>query len=163
MSYRDAFFSLFILVITISGCRTSYQSENFDQYSWIIGSWMHETEGELGYEKWWRQDEDNYAGIGYEIIGGDTLVFEDLFIRRTENHVEYIAVVKDQNEGEPIRFRMISLNPYNLQFENYDHDFPQRINYLRYANDDSIKIFVRLEGKVRGEVKNLRFTLNQVK
>ncbi|VTP96886.1 hypothetical protein [Sphingobacterium daejeonense] len=58
-----------------------------------------------------------------------------------------IATVLGQNNGEAIEFQgSMTKDNSQIQFENFDHDFPQQITYT-YSKDSLERLNVRIYGK----------------
>ena len=68
----------------------------------------------------------------------------------------YIPTVKNQNNGEPVSFKLVSGKNGEFVFENKQHDFPQRIIY-RNPNPDSL--YARIEGYQQGKVHKEEFPI----
>jgi hypothetical protein len=63
------------------------------------------------------------------VTGTDTVLLENLTLRKSNGQWQYIADVPDQNEGKPIAFDCTSRKKNEMVFTNGRHDFPQRIGY----------------------------------
>jgi hypothetical protein len=91
---------------------------------------------------------------------GDTVFYESIEIRHESTGLVYSPVVKDQNDGAAIDFLLMLLNDSTVQFENTEHDFPQKIVYSRFG-DDSISATV--SGIYEGEAVMEVFPMKRVK
>lgn len=97
----------------------------------LIGEWVGEPgeDSTVFHEQWERRDKRNLDGLGYVMLGKDTVSIEHLNIHITDTGTFYAAEIPSQNEGKPVFFKLTSSTD-SLVFENPQHDFPQRIVYL---------------------------------
>ena len=72
--------------------------------------------------------------------------------------VFYVPVVP-HNEGA-VYFKMTEQSEDKVIFENPEHDFPQRIIYLRISNDS---LHVKIEGLDKGVESNVDFYFRKTK
>lgn len=93
------------------------------------------------------------TGKGLNVAGQDTTLLEHLELTVEDKEVWYIPTVPDQNNAEPVPFKLVYHGDKDLIFENRQHDFPQRIlyHYLPTEGDgdaDSLNVRVEsLDGK----------------
>ena len=150
---RSGYFILLFLVVSLA-CKSYVKMTDID---WFVGKWqVNESQS---FEEWKRVNDDLYRGLGYKIRKNDTLVTETINIVRKENEIFYIPVVTDQNDGKPVEFKLISKSKEELVFENKEHDFPQRIIYVKAGED---QIDARIEGMKQGFFSEVKFTLKKV-
>jgi len=148
------FFSLFLF--------SCYKKENsgIQQFDWLIGTWENRSAQNIVYETWIKANDSLLVGKSFSILKNDTSVFENITIEKRGNEIFYIPVVKDQNQGKPVRFKLIS-NQNNIQvFENTLHDFPQRIIYAQ-INPDSLK--ATIEGIIEDQYRQTDFYMSKIK
>jgi hypothetical protein len=70
--------------------------------------------------------------------------------------VYYIPVIKDQNEGKPVMFKLITQKDYPVNgkmasFSNPDHDFPQFVTYELKGDSMLAEISGKKDGKDMAE------------
>ena len=106
------------------------------------------------FEKWIVQADTIYMGYGYMINGGDSMLTEMVSITQEGADVYYIPVVKDQNDGNPVKFKLVEASENRFVFSNPNHDFPQRIIY-EFNGADQLNASV--EGDVSGKLKHVNF------
>ena len=141
---------LFIIVLLIFNSTgilcDAQQDDKTDikiQFGWLEGIYRFENIAEDTYEEW-HMTGGTLKGRSFKIKNGDTLVNEELEIfKGKDKFIYYIATVKNQNQGRPVYFKLISYEPQRFVFENLEHDFPERIIYIREGKD----IRVTLQGK----------------
>ena len=167
--------TLLIVVCIIHACNTANEpaqqnakqivtagqgSGSIAQAGWLLGNWEHITEAGKTVEVWGRADDTTYAGFSYLIKGTDTMFSETISLEQRGNELRYIPVVKDQNEGAPVVFRMTSISDKVMVFENAAHDFPQKIAYIRVTNDS---VVAEISGMMKGQQYAEQFPLARVK
>ena len=107
----------------------------------LEGTWQ--VEGKAQYEAWWKSDE-GLEGKGYKFADGEEKALETLRVYLSEEGYVYEATVSSQNEGAAISFPLNTAVQDTLSFENPDHDFPKKIQYLPLSEDE-LQVFVKGE------------------
>jgi hypothetical protein len=96
----------------------------------IEGTWKMITKnGSIIGESWKKMDDNYYQSTGFIIKEKDTVFTEKVALKRSVDAVFYTSTVEDQNNGQPVSFRLTSSNNNIFVFENPTHDFPKRIVY----------------------------------
>jgi hypothetical protein len=114
-----------VCAITCIGCAPKMTS-----FAWLEGTWeMAKPNGSSTLEVWTRHNAKAYAGQGLNVIQGDTTLLENLLLHFDHPDTWYVPTVLNQNNGLPVRFKMVSAAENKYVFENAAHDFPQRIVY----------------------------------
>ena len=129
-----------LLIVMVSGILQQLHAQTVFP-SFLNGTWKMEDK-EL-YEHWDLLHENSLKGISYANRNGVIVVMEYLEISNIQNEVLYSATVVDQNNGDPIFFKLIQSDSLFV-FVNPYHDFPQKIVYQKI---DEQKIFVQVLGK----------------
>lgn len=134
---------IWILLLT-SSCTD--ERENFSAFAdALCGSWQLEHSANIEY--WSKESPDFYSGILYSIEGNDTVVYEKMSLKKIGKQIYFIAEVPDQNNQEPVRFLLNGSSSKALEFENPDHDFPNKIVYTMPLEN-------RLEASISGLINN---------
>ena len=97
--------------------------------TFMAGCWAgeHADARRSSYEIWAAPKAERMLGISQTVLPNRT-EFEFLRIERTAAQVDYVA----QPSGRPAtRFRMTDSSATHAEFANPEHDFPQRIRYVR--------------------------------
>ena len=95
----------------------------------IEGTWiMYTKTGAVG-ETWKKISEDHCQNKGFIIKGKDTIITEQVALRKTADGVFYTSTVEDQNNKKTVSFKLSSSDNKIFIFENPEHDFPKRIVY----------------------------------
>ena len=127
---------------------------------WLLGIWESKTPRGSIYESWVKTGEHEFAGKSYVIQGEDTIVFETIRIIQEGENLIYIPKVKNQNEGQPVRFPSTFTSKEKLVFENPEHDFPQVISYTRFGNDS---LTAEISATKNGQEKKQSFQMKRLK
>jgi len=123
-----------------------------DFLSWLEGDWVRETRSGQATETWRRVSDHTLEGIASLHSGDATRVTEHLRLEILGDHVFYLALPAGSDFPTP--FRLVAAETDRLVFENPHHDFPQRIVYVREAED---RLLARIEGEEGGEVRGIDF------
>ena len=90
----------------------------------------------------------------------DTIVFENIRLVQEKEGIFYIPVVKNQNDGLPVRFVAKTISDTKLIFENPEHDFPQIISYTKISSDSLV---AEISGTKNGQIQRQTFRMKRVK
>jgi hypothetical protein len=70
-------------------------------------------------------------------------------LEQRKNDLFYIVSVPNQNEEQPVAFKLTSSTIDYLVFENPEHDFPKKITY-KLVTKDSLYAEISGDGKSQG-------------
>jgi hypothetical protein len=149
----------FILLGLLAACNSKDPFRRFDKLS---GVWQaHNSETYL-YEEWSKAKKNSMTmyGKSYTLNGTDSIVYERVELRQKGEDVFYIPTVRDQNNSQPVPFKLIFSTDSSFTFENRQHDFPQRVIYRFVGNDSLVG---RIEGMNKGEEMSQEFYYHRVK
>ena len=150
--------SISVLILSIA-CGQPHSETNDEKgkvrkFSWLNGTWTNiSAEGSL-YEIWRPESDSTLEGISFMTSNNDTVFSEKMRIEFSNNECCYIPVVKNQNDGKPVIFKLISEIDGKYVFENPEHDFPQRIVYSN-ATTDSLHAWI--DGMQNGKFREEHF------
>jgi hypothetical protein len=113
---------------------------------------MKTKKGIIG-EEWKKINNDYLQNRGYTVRGNDTITTERVALRNTTEGIFYTSTVEDQNNQQPISFKLSSAVNNVFIFENPQHDFPKRITY-NLITKDSLRAWID-DGKEIPEKKML--------
>ena len=137
-----------------------YSPKAIEQANWFIGSWQNMSNDGLFVENWKYVSDSLYQGESYILQNNDTVFYESIELEKQNNEWHYIVSVKGQNKEEPVSFKLTSLSPNQLVFENPKHDFPTKITYLKISEDS---IVASISGLIEGKEKIEQFPMKKVK
>lgn len=133
---------------------------NLDKAKWLLGRWQNPSSDGLMQEIWIKQNDSTFIGASFFIVENDTVSSENISLEERCKELFYIPTVKNQNDGKPIIFTLISLNDNQLVFENPSHDFPQKITYTQVTIDSLV---ATISGIVKGNEKTQSFPMARAK
>lgn len=136
-----------------------YSGKEFKPLHGLIGSWKMDSQRGTIYEEWQVKGDSQLSGRSYKIKNNDTLVLENIIISLQGDAIFYTPVVQNQNNQQPVPFRLISCNNNKYVFENKEHDFPQRVIYHFVSAND---LRARIEGSKNGKEMGSDFIYSRV-
>ena len=144
-----------VLVILSAGEIYSQEKQRpamLSDFNWLIGAWKRETSRGTLYEKWTQVSDQTIEGESYRINNGAKKFTEFLRLHQFGNEIFYTAKVP--HNAFPTPFKLIQSNDQKAVFENPDHDFPQRVIYMR---NGAGSFHARIEGKNNGKESAVDF------
>ena len=145
---------ILIFVVSLVSFKTciAQQQSKIKQAEWLVGTWENKTAKGSMYESWVKQNDSVLIGKSYMLKGKDTVVFESVRLVQERANLFYIPIVKNQNNGLPVRFALKTISNEKMVFENSAHDFPQVIWYAKTGADSLVAEISGIEeGKERKE------------
>jgi hypothetical protein len=109
--------------------------KTFQQLYGLEGMWLMKTKKGFIGEEWKKVDANYLQNRGFMIRGTDTITTERVALRNKEEGIYYISTVEDQNNKQPVAFKLTSADNNIFVFENVEHDFPKRISYHLVTKD----------------------------
>jgi hypothetical protein len=135
--------------IPMPGSDTTPVTLNLEKFKWLEGNWSFKNkDGSFSFENWKKKDDSTMAGKSYVISGKDTVFSEIISLEQRNSRIRYVPTLRNQNGGKPIPFELMSFGPGILVFENPEHDFPTRIQYVLVGTDSLI---AEISGKKNGK------------
>ena len=123
-----------------------------DSLAWLEGDWVRQTRRGLAVETW--------SQVGSHTMEGTATVEVDGVPRPTEYMRleifgdEIFLVAKPVQNEFPTGFLLVASTDTEWTFSNPNHDFPQKITYVRVGEDE---LLVQIEGPMDGEVRTVDF------
>ncbi len=137
-----------------------FDLDPINQATWFLGSWKNLTKDGLFTENWKYMNDSLYNGKSYIIQNEDTVFYESIDLKKLNNEWYYIVSVRNQNKELPVSFKLISLSPNQLVFENAKHDFPNKITYSKILEDSMV---ASISGLIGGKEKIELFPMKKTK
>lgn len=129
-------------------------AQKAEQMKWMVGTWKINTGNGSIIEQWQITNDSTLSGKSYFIKNGaDTIPQETIELSFRNGEWYYIPTIKNQNNAQPVSFKVIFLKGTEFISENRAHDFPQRIAYRRIKN----QLFASIEGKRNGKYGKQNF------
>jgi hypothetical protein len=133
---------IFTAMLTLSAfVGTDTGKKAFKKIYKIEGTWKMVTKRGAICEEWKKMDKNYLQSKGYIVKGNDTIINERVALTRNGADIFYTSTVEDQNNKQPIAFRLTKAEGNRFVFENPNHDFPKRIVY-ELVTADSLYAFV---------------------
>lgn len=148
---------LFSLLIFLNqACTSPSVKDELDKMKWLEGRWESKKDNIKTIETWQRKFETAYAVHGFMVEGNDTIFTEKITVSSGKEGINYVVIIADQNQGQPVSFLLSENTSNRLVFKNPDHDFPQVIRYVRQSQ---VSVLVELEGNLKGKLVTEKYTL----
>lgn len=144
-----------IFIISLAAFKINDYSKSFKKLYALEGTWKMNTKRGAVCEEWKKIDKNYLQNKGYMIKGNDTIISERVALTNTKAGVFYTSTVEDQNNRQPIAFKMTKTENNIFVFENPQHDFPKRIVY-KLITADSLHAYVD-DGTETGKRQNFYY------
>jgi len=117
--------------ITLIFITQTVQSQSLNDLSWLAGYWVG-TSGTVTMEELWTEPKAGIMlGVHRDVNHEGKKSFEYLRIEESANG---ISLIPSPRGKESVAFSLAEYEDGFAAFENLDHDFPQRIKYIRDEN-----------------------------
>jgi len=120
------------------------------------GKWKMNSDNIEYYEEWKIADEHELTGVGFSIEEGDTVLSEELYLKKFAEQWAYVAIPVNQTIT---LFALTEYSESKFIFENKEHDYPQRIIYEFTADG---KLNAATEGIIDGELMRREFNFIRI-
>jgi hypothetical protein len=148
--------TLLLILLTCFSCKQKSTFSELEKADWFLGRWENKTPEGTFSEEWKIGNDSLYIGKSYFINNNDTLFAETVRLEQHKNDLFYIVSVPNQNEEQPVAFKLTSSTVDYLVFENPEHDFPKKITYKLVTKDS-------LYAEISGDGKSQGFPFNKIK
>lgn len=150
---------IFTLVIMSSTIKAQ-EITDLSQFEFMLGEWRAEFPDMAFCESWAKESDTRFIGSAYKVQGGDSTLSETLSLEIIDNGyyngVYYVATPVLQDSTF---FKFITGTNEDAEFQDPDHDFPQRIIYRKVDED---RMFV-VVGNLGENAKQLEFNFIRIK
>jgi hypothetical protein len=129
---------IFIVIIAALGLSAfiiSDDSKTFKKLYGLTGTWKMNTKRGAVCEEWKKVNKNYLQSKGYMIRGKDTIISERIALTNAKEGIFYTSTVEEQNNKQPVAFKMTGSENNEFVFENPQHDFPKRIVYKLITAD----------------------------
>lgn len=144
-----------MVVLSLSVFVFSSDKKIFKKLYTLEGTWKMNTKRGAVCEEWKMVNKNHLQNKGYMVKGKDTIISERVSLTNTKEGIFYTSTVEDQNNKQPIAFKMTASENNTFIFENPQHDFPKRIVY-KLITADSIHAYIN-DGTETGKKQNFYF------
>jgi len=150
--------SALIVLVLFSSCTN--RKSLLDKSEWLLGTWQSKTSNGILYETWQKGDVNNFYAKSYYLNNSDTLIFETIQLKESEEKLIYIVSAPKEKKELPVSFTSTEVTSKGFIFENKLHDFPQIISYKQISSDSLI---AEISGKYNGETLKEQFSMKKIK
>jgi len=145
---------LIALAVICADVRAQRLDRDFEKLHLLVGTWKMETSKGALYETWQKVNDSTLRGYSYRLNGKDSVLLEQVDLIRRKGNIQYIPVVKDENNNEAVIFTLSTMGNDIYTFENSAHDFPQKVVYTLPANQI---LHAWIEGNTDGKPKRIDY------
>ncbi len=160
----------FAIASTVISCNDSNENDSkenknqivneLENVDWLIGEWANHSDDGVFTETWTKENDSLFVGTSFFIVDADTIFSENITLEQHGPELFYIPIISEQNDGQPVKFKLTSSSETKLVFENPSHDFPQQISYSKISNDSLV---AEISGKMHGEQHAEIFPMKRIK
>ena len=125
--------------------------------AWIAGCWEGGGGDTQFQEQWMRPKGRSMLGMSRTVRNDTTLSYEFLRIHQETDGIYYTSIPSGQVEAS---FKLVKFEARKVEFENRDHDFPQKITY---ELDKKGKFKATISGHNQGAYRQVEFPLRKAK
>ncbi len=143
---RLALLFVLFIVSTVSGQQEDVKNTVSD-LGWISGCWRQDRGPGRYVLEQWTAPAGMILGMARTYRDGKITSYEYLRIEEKDGDIFYVAIPSRQKETF---FKLTSLKDGTAVFENPEHDFPQKIIYMKTESGISARVEGSMNGQTRG-------------
>lgn len=150
---------LFLLVFfyfTILNSKSKAQPKG--SFDWLLGVWHFKVEKGIILETWNKQNDSTYIGFSGLIQNLDTIPSEKIVLTKKLGKWYFTPYTLNQNNSNPIDFKIIFIGTEEFICENKKHDFPTRIQYRKNNNS----LWASIEGISNRKFNKLNYDYTKI-
>lgn len=96
---------------------------------------MHTKNGKM-VESWEMKNDSTFIGKSFILkADGSKHMLENIELVYRMKEVFYIPTVENQNNRQPVKFKLLAYNENSFSAVNNEHDYPKQISYWLNGND----------------------------
>lgn len=130
--------TILMLLLLLVGCAQVGVGASIDQLRWMAGSWAAEGDDRSTEELWTEPAGGLMLGLNRSVPVRGKTQFEFLRIEQRDREVVYLA---SPGGAAPTPFTLVKVTAARAEFENAQHDFPQRVIYWK----EGVNLCARVE------------------
>lgn len=155
---KKAFYCSITILLLIFNTQVSFGQPS-EAFRWLEGTWKMDVGSGLIVESWKIINDSTLQGKSVFVkASNDTILQESLDLVFRNGAWNYISTVQGQNDNQPVKFKVAYLKGADFICENPQHDFPQRIAYIRISAN---QILASIEGLNKGKYSKQNFLFNK--
>lgn len=132
------------------------QPVTIERVAWLAGCWEQRSARGTVEEHWMAPRGRTMVSMGRTIRGDSLFEYEQIILREKNGRLEYEAHPSGQAVAA---FTSTIVDDTSVVFENLQHDFPQRVGYIRRGGDSLIGY---VEGPRNGQNRRIPFPYARV-
>jgi Domain of unknown function (DUF6265) len=121
--------------------------------AWIAGCWQGGGQGTEFKEQWMGPNGKTMLGMSRTVRDDSTVAYEFLRIHQEADGIYYTSNPSGQAQAS---FKLVKLEGQKVEFENPDHDFPQKITY---ELDKKGNLSATISGRNKGAYQRVNFPM----
>ena len=150
------------MATVIFSCKKAENKDKraIDKASWLLGEWENKSDDGVLTENWEQSNDSLYKAVSYYVYNKDTLHSEQISLFQNGSEMIYSPVVKGENTGKPVDFKLTKITATELVFENAANDYPKKIVY-RKITEDSLQLSI--SGLLKGRPGSENYPFSRIK
>ncbi|MBY0477388.1 MAG: hypothetical protein K2Q24_07055 [Chitinophagaceae bacterium] len=129
MNRKSAILLLLVASIFFSAGE-KYTPTSIHSFNWLLGNWQMQKKTGIISESWRKTNDSTFDGESYlNKTTGEKMLLENIQLIYRDRQFLYIPTTANQNNQQPVSFRITSHSNNGFTAENAAHDFPKRIVY----------------------------------
>ncbi|MBI5918192.1 MAG: hypothetical protein HY849_02295 [Nitrosomonadales bacterium] len=149
---------IFAALITFALGKPLAAGPDVQQLEWMAGCWQGQSAEPGTVEHWLSPAGGTMLGVSRTVKQGKTVEFEFMQLRQLGQDGS-LAFVAQPSGRPPTTFRLLRLGTFAVEFQNLEHDFPQRISYSR---PEPSRLLASIEGSRNGAIRKIEFSFIRV-
>jgi hypothetical protein len=121
-------FSIFLILLA-TNLEAQFTLADFKRLHSLEGIWVMKGPKSILFETWNIKNDSTLSGTSFKVKNTDTIYLEAVTLSFRNGSITYTPITKEQNNSQPVVFRLTEIKENNFSFANPEHDFPQVINY----------------------------------
>jgi hypothetical protein len=151
-------FAILVCALVVVGAVQAEESKpTLADLAWIAGCWESLGQGSWFQEQWMSPNGGTMLGMSRTVRDDSTLAYEFLRIHQESDGIYYTSNPSGQEQAS---FKLVKVEAQKVEFENPDHDFPQKITY---ELDQKGNLNATISGHDKGAYKRVNFPMLKAK
>ena len=146
-----------VCLLTVGAAWAQEPAPKLADLAWIAGCWESLGQGSWSQEQWMQPNGGSMLGMSRTVRNDSTLAYEFLRIHQEADGIYYTSIPSGQEQAS---FKLVKFEPQKVEFENPDHDFPQKITY---ELDQKGSLTATISGHNKGAYERVKFPMLKAK
>jgi hypothetical protein len=141
-------------LLSYCNLQAQFSTTDFTKLNGLKGVWGMPVKNGVLYEQWVIESDSVMKGNSYKTAGTDTILLEKVTLHFNNGMITYTSVAANQNNNQPVDFKLVAIKKDQYIFENKAHDFPQQITYKLVGTDS---LFASINGTTKNGFKEIEY------